>query len=110
MFPLSVPDFLLTMATGLFLIGLICLVTGIFLLVARAAGRDVSTLAEETTKLAQKGIAEDVAGLVGNAGALVGALNQMVRTTAGIGIFLMLMGLVMMISAYLLIRQIPLIW
>jgi len=106
MFPMTIPDFLLTMATGMFLMGLICLATGMFLLVARAAGKDMHVLANQTTKLAQKGIAEDISGLVGNAGALVGSLNQLVRTTAGIGIFLVLVALILMGSAYYLITQI----
>ncbi|HVN56408.1 MAG TPA: hypothetical protein VMT46_18925 [Anaerolineaceae bacterium] len=106
MFPLSVNDFFLTMATGLFLIGLICVISGIILLVVRAAGHDVHTLAEQTTKLAQKGIADDISGLVGNASALINATNQLVKTTAGIGIFLIMIGLVMMGAAYLLVAQI----
>ena len=50
--------------------------------------RDVSALSAHTAKLAHKGIAEDMAGLVGNASALMTALSQMVRTAAGVGIFL----------------------
>ncbi len=107
MFPLSANDFVLTMATGMFLMGLICLAAGIILLVVRAAGQDVHTLADQTTKLAQNGLADDVSGLVGNASALVNAMNQLVKTTAGIGIFLILVGLVLMAAAYLLVSHLP---
>jgi hypothetical protein len=106
MFPLSVNDFILTMATGLFLMGLICLAAGIILLVVRATGQDVRTIAEQSVKLAQKGLAEDVSGLVGNASALVNAMNQLAQTTAGIGIFLMIIGLVLIGAAYLVVIQI----
>ncbi len=62
MFNLSVPDFLLTMATALVILGLISICIGIFVLVSRTVGKDIKNLADQTTKLAQKGIAEDVSG------------------------------------------------
>jgi len=71
----------------------------------RAAGKDVHTLATQTTRLAQKGLAEQVAGLVGNASALLEAVNKLVRTTAGVGVFLTVLGLLLMISASLLVLQ-----
>ena len=106
MFPMTIPDFLLTLATGSLLMGLICLATGIFLLVARAAGRDVNIIADQTSKLVEKGLADDVSGLVGNAGSLLNALNELVRTTAGIGIFLIVIGIFLLLSSYLLVTQI----
>ncbi|HEX2979392.1 MAG TPA: hypothetical protein VHO48_03905 [Anaerolineaceae bacterium] len=106
MFPMTIPDYLLTMATGLLLMGLICIASGIILLVVKAAGQDVRTIADQTSKLAQKGLAEDVAGLVGNASALITAMNQMVRTTAGIGIFLIVAGVLMIGGSYFLVTQI----
>jgi len=106
MFSITIPDFILTMAAGLLIMGLICLATGIFLLVTKAVGTDIRSLAVSTSKLAQKGLAEDVAGLVGNASALLNALNQLVRTTAGIGIFLIFTSFILMGAAYILISQI----
>ena len=54
----------------------------------RTSSSEVKALATQTARLAQKGIAEEVAGLVGNASTLVDAMDQLVRTTRGIGIFL----------------------
>ena len=64
---LDIFDIKLLMVLGLFLLGAITLLVGIILLITRSAGKEVRTLATQTAKLAQKGIAEDVAGLVGNA-------------------------------------------
>ena len=47
-------DFQMTMATALFLLGLIVLVISIFILIKHAVGRDIKTIAKQTTKLAQK--------------------------------------------------------
>jgi hypothetical protein len=86
---------------GLFLIGVATFVAGLLILALRASSADVHALAVQTARLAQKGIAEDIAGLVGNASDLLDSMNQMVRTTRGIGVFLTLLGLLLMgLSTY----------
>jgi hypothetical protein len=92
-------EILILMASILFVLGILSSIIGIIILTTRATGRDVRTLATQTTRLAQKGLAEDVAGLVGNASALLDAINKLVRTTAGVGVFLTIFGLVLMIAA-----------
>jgi hypothetical protein len=83
----------------LFLIGAGAFVAGMLNLTLRAAGSEIKTLAAQTARLAQKGIAEDVAGLVGNATALLDSMNQLVRTARGVGIMLCLFGLLVMALA-----------
>lgn len=103
---LDIFDIKLLMVLGLFLLGAITLLVGIILLITRSAGKEVRTLATQTAKLAQKGIAEDVAGLVGNASSLLSATNELVRTSAGIGVFLAVLGVVLMAAATWLVLQI----
>jgi len=81
---------------GFFLLGMTTFIGGILILAFRASGSDVKALAAQTARLAQKGLAEEVSGLVGNASDLVDAMNQLVRTTAGIGIFMVVAGILMM--------------
>jgi hypothetical protein len=99
-------DIKLLMVIGLFLLGAITLLVGIILLITRSAGKEVRTLATQTAKLARKGIAEDVAGLVGNASNLLSATNELVRTSAGIGVFLAVLGFLLMGAAIWLVLQI----
>jgi hypothetical protein len=106
MLSISVPDFFLTMATAIFVMGLISLATGIYLLLSKISGKDIRTIAQQATKLAQKGMAEEVAGLVGNASSLVDALNTLVRTAAGIGIFLIFVAFGLFAAAYYLVLQV----
>ncbi|MEN6570480.1 MAG: hypothetical protein ABFD24_01425 [Anaerolineaceae bacterium] len=106
MLSMTVSDFLLTMAAALVVVGIIMMGVGVFVLVKKMLGSDVRTLADQTTKLAQKGITEDITGLVGNARTLVEALNDMVKTAAGVGLFLILLGVALMGSAYVLVLQI----
>jgi hypothetical protein len=80
----------------LFLLGMITFAAGVLILAFRTSSTDVKTLAAQTARLAQKGIAEEVAGLVGNASDLVDAMNQLVKTNRGVGIFLTAMGMLMM--------------
>lgn len=93
-------DVQIFMAAGMFLVGMCAFLAGVAILVLRAWGRDIRSLTNQTSRLAQKGLAEDVAGLVGNASALLAIVNDMVRTATGIGVFLMLVGLGLMTLAY----------
>ena len=98
-------EILLYMAIALFAFGLITLCVGIFILVSRSMGKEVAAIASQTAKLAEKGLTEDVSGLVGNASGLMDALNSMVRTAAGIGVFLVFIGLILMGAAFYLVLQ-----
>jgi hypothetical protein len=80
----------------LFLLGMFAFIAGILILALRTASPDIKTLAVQTTRLAQKGLAEDISGLVGNASNLLDSMNQMVRTTRGVGILLALLGMCLM--------------
>jgi hypothetical protein len=94
------------MAVSLFLMGIISVGAGVYILIARSVGTDIREITEQTTKLAQKGITDEIAGLVGNASSLIDAINNLIRTTTGIGIFLIMIGCLLLIGAYYMIRQI----
>ena len=98
-------DLMLVMALALLVMGVISLAAGILTLFVRVSGKDVHTLATQTIRLAQKGVADDVSGLVGNASALLEALNQLVRTTTGVGVFLVLVSLLLFAGSYFLLKQ-----
>lgn len=92
----------LAMIGGLFLVGLVSFIIGVVVLLTRSVGRDIRALVNQSTLLAKKGLAEEVAGLVGNVSALLGATNELIKTTAGIGVFFTLLGVVLMAAATLL--------
>lgn len=98
-------DFQMTMATVLFLLGLIVLSISIFILTRQAIGRDIQTIAKQTTLLAEKGITENIAGLVGNASALINALNDLAKSNTGIGVFLVFLGIALVTTAYFITRN-----
>lgn len=106
MVAINLRDIQLAMAVCLFVLGLVTFGIGIFILVFSTMGRDMHTLATTTAKLAQKGIAEEVAGLVGNVSSLLNAMTSMVHTASGIGLFMAVLGLAMMLASYYLMFQI----
>ncbi|MBC8330740.1 MAG: hypothetical protein H8E28_02045 [Anaerolineae bacterium] len=95
MLNLNTADILLAMILSLFLLGTITFASGIIILLTRTAGRDVRAITSSTSKLAQKALANDIAGLVGNASVLLNATNEMVRTSAGVGVLLLFIGLLL---------------
>ena len=89
----NIDEAFMWMATIVFFIGVVVLLAGIIILIVQASGRNVKTVSESVSKLAQRGIAEDVAGLVGNASSLMNSMNDMVRSSSGIGITLIITGM-----------------
>lgn len=98
-------DFQITMATVLFLLGLVVMGISIFILTRQAVGKDIQTIAKQTTKLAEKGITENIAGLVGNASALINALHDLSKSTTGIGVFMVFLGIALLTTAYFISRN-----
>ncbi len=99
----SIENILLTMVVSLFLLGTVTLAIGIIILLSRALGRDVRTIAKQTKKMVEKGITQELSGLVGNASALLSATNQIIRTTSGVGVFLTILGLLLIITSIALL-------
>ena len=106
MFTMTVNDFLLTMAICLLAGGMIMLLVGVFIMVKKLMGKELQNISEQTTKLAQKGLTDDISGLVGNAGSLIDSLNNLTKTTAGIGILIVLIALALLGGAYALVLHI----
>ena len=95
-------EMLVAMIIALFVAGCISFVLGIIILIVRSGSKEIRSIAKQSAQLAQKGFAEEVAGLVGNASSLLSATNELIKTTAGIGVFLTLRGVALMIGSCIL--------
>jgi len=94
---------LITLLTLVFMgLGLISFITGFIVLLTRVLGKGITQIAKETQKVVQKGITEEIASIIGNASVLIDSLNQMVTTSAGIGVFLMVLGVLLMAGSFAL--------
>ena len=107
MFGLSVNDFVLTLAVIILVMGVISFIVGIFILAFKVMGNDFNEISSQTAKLVDKGLSEDISGLIGNASSLLEAINTMARTKAGVGMFLLIVAFVLLGCAYFLITRIP---
>ena len=96
-------DIVLIMAGGMFLMGIGTFLTGVLILVAGSWWRDLRILTAQTTRIAQKGLAEEISGLVGNASVLLTSINELVHTTTGIGVFLTIIGSILMSVTFWLV-------
>ncbi len=94
---------LFLMTFTLFVIGLITFITGTVILVLRSRNKEINEVAAQTSQIVKKGLAEDVAGLVGNASALLTAMNDLARTQNGIGILLIIIGTILMLASCYLV-------
>ena len=90
---------MMLMMSVLFILGMVAFLAGIGILVSNASGKEVKALNEQAARLVQKGMAETLAGLVGNLANLLDSINQLVRTARGIGVFLTIWGGVVMAGA-----------
>ena len=94
---------LITLLTLVFMgLGLISFITGFIVLLTRVLGKGITQIAKQTQNVVQKGITEEIASIIGNASVLIESLNQMVTTSAGIGVFLMVLGVLLMGSSFAL--------
>jgi hypothetical protein len=103
MLEVNLSDLLLTMSASSFLLGMVTFSIGVFILITKAAGQDFRSITEQTARLVQKGVADEMAGLIGNATTLLKTMSDMVKTVAGVGVFLTLIGMTMMASSLLII-------
>ena len=67
MFAMTLNDVYLTMAACIFAGGIVSIGAGMFVLVSRVLSEDFRTISNQITELTEKGITEDISGLVGNA-------------------------------------------
>ena len=106
MLAMTINDVLLTMTVCIFFLGIVALGAGVFILISRVLNEDLRVLASETSQLAKKGLSEEITGLVGNASLLIDSMNQLIKTTTGIGLALTLVGTSLVLAAYYLLQQI----
>jgi hypothetical protein len=90
------------MASGLFLIGLITFAVGVSILIIRSIGRDTRAISKTIIHITEKGIADDFSGMMDNATSLMAATTNLIQTTKGIGVFLIISGSLFMIFGIVL--------
>lgn len=106
MIPINPVEMQLVIGATVFVLGCMCVLLGTLVLITRSYSREIKSLASHTARLGQKGMAEEITGLVNSASELVAALNQLVKTASGAGLFLVTLGMLMIGASYWVVIQI----
>jgi len=95
------------MLSVMFFLGMVAFLAGVIILIMNASVKEIKALNDQAARLVQKGIADNMAGLLGNLANLLDSMNQLVRTARGIGVFLTICGALVMIGAAWLSISVP---
>jgi hypothetical protein len=96
MFPEYFNILLMIMIALVFVMGAVTFFLGVYKIFARSSGSEVQTVAAQTARLVNKGLTQDLAGIVGQAAELMNNTNQLAQTERGAGVILVVAGFVMM--------------
>ena len=105
MITINATDFTLTLAIILAVMGIITFLVGIIILAFKVKSDEFNSITEQSAKLMEKGLVDNVSDLMGSTTSLLDTINQMVKTKAGIGVFLVLITFVLFGVAYYLITS-----
>ncbi len=103
MFEIIPTQILLWMAIIGFVTGVLTLFGGILILILRVSNKDMQAITTQTAEIAKKSLTDNFAGILGSASTLLESMNQLSRTSAGIGVFLCCLGLTLMVASCVLI-------
>lgn len=107
MFGLTMNDLILILSFVILAMGVITFIVGIFTLAFKINSEDFNEISSQTAKIINKGMSEDISGMIGNASSLLQSINEMARTKAGVGMFLLIVAFILLGCAYFLITRIP---
>ncbi len=97
---LSSENVLLVMSITLFSIGMLFMFAGLWKLMARDLSVSAKILAVQSARLGKKALTEDITGLVESATRLSDSVNTLIRTSAGVGVSLVVLGALSMAAGY----------
>jgi hypothetical protein len=90
-----------TMAACLFVLGIGSCIAGLWAILARRYQQVLKSISTQSAKISSKAITDvGVAPLIESMSGLVTAINQLVRTSVGVGVFLCLSGVTLCLAAF----------
>ncbi len=103
---ITVEDVRLIMGLSFFPTGLIAIIVGLIMLVAHPYRDEAKTLAAQSARLGQvnpKSVGDDIAGAAQSATALIDAVNNLIRTSSGNAVVIIIVGAAFELAAYWLL-------
>ena len=97
----------LTMGLTFFPLGLFAIIAGLIILVAGPYKQEAKVLAQQTARIGQKGLTDDITLVTQSATALVDAVNSLIKTTSGNAVVMIIVGALCEGAAYWLLLVKP---
>lgn len=97
----------LMMGLTFFPLGLFSIISGLVILVAGPYKQEAKILAQQSARIGQKGLTDDITLVTQSATALVDAVNSLIKTTSGNAIVLVVIGALCEGAAYWLLLVKP---
>ena len=86
-------------------LGIVLVISGLRKLLAREFVPAAKALAMQSARIGQKGLKEDISLIAQSAAQLCDSVNRLVRTSSGVGAFLIIVGMCFLASSYYIVRQ-----
>lgn len=93
----------LVMGLAFFPMGLFSIGAGLYILIVGPYRHEAKILAEQSARISQKGLTGDISLVTQSATALVDAVNNLIRTSSGNAIVLVIVGALAEAAAYYLL-------
>ncbi len=93
-------------AALLVIIGFVSLIFGLVVLTKKALSKDLEEVTAEASKLAKKGLLTDVGSSLQSASFLVKEMTELMKTTRGIGLTLIIIGIMLLAGGLALYKTI----
>ena len=86
-------------------LGIVFVLAGLRKLLAREFVPAAKALAHQSARIGQKGLKEDIGLMAQSAAHLCDSVNSLVRTSSGVGAFLIIVGTLLLASSYYIVRN-----
>ena len=97
----------IVMSISLFVIGVLSSLSGLWIILAKEYHQTMKELSTQSIRINGRAITQDsVAPLIDSASRMVEAINQLIRTAAGVGAFLCVAGVVICVVSFWMIGRV----
>jgi hypothetical protein len=95
------------MSASLFLIGVLSSLSGLWIILAKEYHETMKQLASQSVRISGRAVTQDaVAPLIDSVSGMVEAINQLIRTAAGVGAFLTVVGVSICVVSFWMIGRV----
>jgi TRAP-type uncharacterized transport system fused permease subunit len=95
------------MSVSMFVIGVLSSLSGLWIILAKEYQQTMKELSAQSVRISGRAVTQDtVAPLIDSASRMVEAINQLIRTAAGVGAFLTVVGVMICVVSFWMIGRV----